>query len=79
MVSSEMEFVAMSILAFPSAPSRRSLRTTAAQFLSDAVQQWRYRQADHALQGMSDAMLHDIGIARSEIEDATRHGRPVPR
>ena len=65
----------MSILAFPSSPSRRSLRAAAAHFLSDAVQQWRYRQADHALQGMSDAMLHDIGIARSEIEDATRHGR----
>jgi uncharacterized protein YjiS (DUF1127 family) len=70
-----LEFKPMSILTFPTSPTRRSLRAAALQLLSDAVQQWRYRQADHALQGMSDAMLHDIGISRSEIMDATRHGR----
>jgi hypothetical protein len=27
------------------------------------------------LASFDDAMLHDIGLARSEIEDAVRHGR----
>lgn len=65
----------MSILAFhPS--SRPSLRMTASAWWNATLQEWRDRQADHALQGMSDAMLHDIGVARSEIADVTRHGRP---
>lgn len=36
---------------------------------------WRNRQAMALLGGAEDAMLRDIGIGRSEIEDVVRHGR----
>ena len=68
----------MSSLAFHSS-SRPSLWIAAAHWWGSKLQQWRYRQAEHALQGMSDAMLHDIGVARSEITEVTRHGRPSRR
>ena len=64
----------MSILAFH-ASNRSSLVTAAADVWTSLLREWRHRQADHALQGMSDAMLHDIGVARSEISEVTRHGR----
>ncbi len=69
----------MSILSFPSSSPRRPVRTSSFAALSDlwtsAVQAWRIRQADRAMHLLSDELLHDIGVARSEIEDVTRHGR----
>jgi uncharacterized protein YjiS (DUF1127 family) len=37
---------------------------------------WRNRQAMALLGGAEDAMLSDIGIGRSQIEDVVRNGRP---
>lgn len=42
-----------------------------------ALQLWRTRQADRAMSGLSDHMLHDIGVSRAEISDVVRHGRPA--
>ena len=71
----------MSILSFPSRTSARRARpallAAASALWAGAVEAWRHRQADRAMHLLSDEMLHDIGVARSEIEDATRHGRPA--
>jgi uncharacterized protein YjiS (DUF1127 family) len=41
-----------------------------------AVMRWRKMRSDRALlQSMPDSLLADIGIGRSSIEHATRHGR----
>lgn len=37
---------------------------------------WSEARALRAMQSLDDAMLADIGVGRSEIEDAVRHGRP---
>ena len=38
--------------------------------------EWRAHRALRAVESLSDAALHDIGIQRSEAEHAVRHGRP---
>ena len=38
--------------------------------------EWRAYKALRAVESLSDAALHDIGIQRSEAEHAVRHGRP---
>jgi uncharacterized protein YjiS (DUF1127 family) len=37
----------------------------------------RLRKAERQLEDMTDRMLHDIGIGRSEISHVVRHGRSV--
>ena len=36
------------------------------------IKEWRYRSDLHKLHGMSDRQLSDIGLSRSQIEDAVR-------
>jgi uncharacterized protein YjiS (DUF1127 family) len=48
------------------------------------IKAWRYQADIHKLQGMSDRQLRDIGIGRSQIEEAVRgempsKGQPVGR
>ncbi|MCW6506554.1 DUF1127 domain-containing protein [Lichenifustis flavocetrariae] len=40
---------------------------------------WRLRKANHSMHLLSDEMLHDIGVSRSEIEEVTRFGRGAHR
>ncbi|MBE7218600.1 MAG: hypothetical protein INR64_09035 [Caulobacteraceae bacterium] len=65
----------MSSLTFPAPHLRHGFRAAAAAWWAEAVQAWHLRQADRAMQGLSDAMLQDIGVARGEISEVTRHGR----
>ncbi|WP_046862086.1 DUF1127 domain-containing protein [Microvirga massiliensis] len=39
------------------------------------VREWQTARDLRRLSGMSDAMLHDIGVSRGAIEAAVRHGR----
>jgi uncharacterized protein YjiS (DUF1127 family) len=39
---------------------------------------WQLRRARRQLLRLSDAMLHDLGISRSEIDYGVRHGRDRP-
>jgi uncharacterized protein YjiS (DUF1127 family) len=39
------------------------------------VKEWHYRSEVHKLEGMSDRQLRDIGLGRSQIEDAVRGER----
>ena len=36
---------------------------------------WRYFQARRAMAQLGDDVLHDMGLGRSEIDAAVRHGR----
>lgn len=65
----------MTTLTFHTPHPHHGLRAAAAAWWTEAVAAWRFRQADRAMQGLSDAMLHDIGVARGEIFEVTRHGR----
>lgn len=42
--------------------------------LRRTVKAWRYRSDIHRLQGMSDRQLSDIGLSRSQIEQAVCGG-----
>jgi uncharacterized protein YjiS (DUF1127 family) len=42
---------------------------------SRVVRELRLRRAIRAMQDLDDAMLHDVGLTRDEIEGAVRHGR----
>jgi uncharacterized protein YjiS (DUF1127 family) len=53
-----------------------------ARFISKVVamstilmREWQTARDLRRLSGMSDAMLHDIGVSRGGIEAAVRHGR----
>jgi uncharacterized protein YjiS (DUF1127 family) len=37
--------------------------------------EWEVRRASFALEALDDAMLHDVGIPRGDIDYAARHGR----
>jgi uncharacterized protein YjiS (DUF1127 family) len=41
------------------------------------LHEWRIARDLRSLSGMSDAMLHDIGVSRGAIDAAVRHGRDV--
>jgi uncharacterized protein YjiS (DUF1127 family) len=41
------------------------------------IKEWRYRADIHKLHGMSDRQLRDIGLGRSQIEDAVRGETPA--
>jgi uncharacterized protein YjiS (DUF1127 family) len=41
----------------------------------DLVREWQTARDLRRLSGMSDAMLHDIGVSRGAIEAAVRYGR----
>lgn len=43
------------------------------------AKEWRLRREIRSVEGFTEAMLEDIGLARSNIEDAVRHGRPNTR
>ena len=47
------------------------------QFLGGLVREWRIRRDLGRVVEFDDAMLRDMGIARSEIESALRHGRSL--
>jgi uncharacterized protein YjiS (DUF1127 family) len=59
----------------PGARSERSYLTRASGLLKAAARAWSLRQASHKVEGLSDEMLHDIGISRGEIDIAVRYGR----
>lgn len=40
-----------------------------------AILEWHSYKAARSVESLSDAALHDIGIARSEIRNAVRYGR----
>jgi uncharacterized protein YjiS (DUF1127 family) len=69
----------MTVLSFParSRPRSPGLTHGIGALFTGALQAWRDRQADRAMAGLSDHMLHDIGVSRSEITEVVRHGRPV--
>ena len=69
----------MSQLAFPTrtttafAPRGASLATVAVQLLSRALVWLEVRRQRRQLQGLSDAMLRDIGLSRADAErESTR-------
>jgi len=69
----------MSQLAFPTrtttafAPRGASLATVAAQLLNRAILWLEVRRQRRQLQGLSDAMLRDIGLSRADAErESTR-------
>ena len=43
-----------------------------------ALREIRLRRSMRELQSFDDAMLRDVGLDRSGVEDAVRHGRPRP-
>lgn len=45
-------------------------------FPSRMLREARLRRASATLESLPDDILADIGLARSEIADAVRHGRP---
>ncbi|MDX7953515.1 hypothetical protein P7D22_20325 [Lichenihabitans sp. Uapishka_5] len=74
----------MSILSLPSASrtrttSPRPVMASIAARWTDLVLAWRHRQAERTMLALSDAILHDIGVARSEIATVARHGRSPRR
>ena len=71
----------MTTLSFParSHPRRSSLMGGIGALFAGALQSWRARQADRVMAGLSDHMLHDIGVSRGEIAEVVRHGRPAAR
>jgi len=52
-----------------------SLSSMISQAVLALAREWRIRRDLGQLAQFDDAMLHDIGLARSEIEPALRHGR----
>ncbi len=46
-----------------------------ARFFSFVAREIQVRRDMRTLSGFDDAMLHDIGLGRSGLEDAIRHGR----
>jgi uncharacterized protein YjiS (DUF1127 family) len=63
---------ATSPLASTSITKRPSLLT---RFFKALAREIRIRRDMRTLSGFDDAMLHDIGLGRSGLEDAIRHGR----
>ncbi|GGK43350.1 DUF1127 domain-containing protein [Salinarimonas ramus] len=60
-------------------PSRSSLVRMGAGFraaYARIARAIRMRRAERILHEMPDHILHDIGIARGDIHDAIRNGRP---
>lgn len=64
------------VLPFPTkAPPRKTWARRVIDALASPVT-WLRRQSDiRKLQALDDHLLEDIGIARSEISRAVRHGR----
>ena len=60
-----------------SAPAGLGVRIAraVAALVSALAAEYRARQASKALYELNDHMLADIGLSRSEIETAVRHGR----
>ncbi|WP_375458079.1 DUF1127 domain-containing protein [uncultured Enterovirga sp.] len=51
------------------------MASSAASFLSGLRREWQLRQDRRVLQDLDDRALADIGIGRSQVETAIRHGR----
>jgi uncharacterized protein YjiS (DUF1127 family) len=47
------------------------------RLLASAAREIRMRRDLAMLQSLDDAMLHDIGLSRGEVEHVVRHGRPL--
>ena len=43
--------------------------------LSGLAHEWALRRARRAMSRLDDALLHDIGVDRGDIDAAVRHGR----
>lgn len=60
--------------------STESIRAACSGFLARLLEavarEIRIRRDMRLLASLDDAALHDIGLARSGVEDAVRHGRP---
>ena len=48
------------------------------EFVAWAVREIRLRRSVRELSSFDDAMLRDVGLDRSGVEDAVRHGRSLP-
>jgi uncharacterized protein YjiS (DUF1127 family) len=53
----------------------KNLAPMVVRTLHAIIREWRIRRDLGRLADFDDAMLRDIGVARSEIEPALRHGR----
>ena len=64
--------------AFPAAPYEgigTKVGTAATQIFGFAFREWRAIRAAEALHALTDTELDDLGLLRSDIERAVRHGR----
>ncbi len=59
-------------------PERSLWRVGLARLMRRLAQELRLRRDARQLMALSDAMLKDLGVSRSEIEGAVRHGRADP-
>jgi uncharacterized protein YjiS (DUF1127 family) len=80
-----MEDIMVALVHAHSAPGARSIDRVRhsvldlVRHLAEAVRrEFRLRHDLAMLQSLDDTMLHDIGLSRSEIEGAVRHGRFPP-
>lgn len=66
-----------------SAAGSRGIVNQVANSVSDrvraALREYGYRRAERRLSALSDEMLRDVGLHRSEIGAAVRHGRAFGR
>lgn len=45
------------------------------RLVTGLVRAWRIRRDTRELMGLSDQVLHDLGLGRGEVEGVVRHGR----
>jgi len=72
---SSQTFISRSSTSLPQDPSKGFLDLIADAFAS-LTREVRIRHDLRQLEGADEAMLHDIGISRGEIDCAVRCGRP---
>ena len=70
----------MSVLSFNPLPRTQGIGYShqpgrIAGFFRALGSEWQARLAARRVETLSDEMLHDIGITRSEIDQAVRYGR----
>jgi uncharacterized protein YjiS (DUF1127 family) len=78
---SRSHYIAHGVVSAPHAWPRRinSLLAIAATMIFALKREIAIRRAGAALEGLSDRLLKDIGISRSDIQRVVREGRVAPR
>jgi uncharacterized protein YjiS (DUF1127 family) len=81
MLMSPSHYVTHGIVAAPHARPHQtnSLIAVAATMIFALKREIAIRRAGAALEGLSDRLLKDIGISRSDIQRVVREGRVAPR